>query len=260
MFIGHSLLMLQRIIGMPKKFLVIHQNRTNELSSRVDKPATGLWYIEIHRVERNFIDFYRVYVFELARFVKIWVPDVASSRKLRNEWNLLESRQLCPPSIWAMIAPSPTRCRQEMDERYVLPWLCRWSCLVISHGSLFSKIRVPLSVLVHSCTRTDIVTWPLTQPWNLRNSELIQNNSKFQIFDTLSTVHCTHFISTYISAKCYLNGKSFWSIALLRQPSEGQVCRWNCQIDDVWRACHSNFEEGHVTWGYCWWPSSGGVW
>ena len=149
MFIGHSLMMLQRIIGMPKKFLVIHQNRTNELSSRVDKPATGFWYIEIHRVERNFINFYRIYVFELARFVKIWVPDEASSRKLRNEWNLLELRQLCPPSIWAMIAPSPTRCRQEMDERYVLPWLCRWSCLVISHGSLFSKIRVPLSVLVH---------------------------------------------------------------------------------------------------------------
>ena len=149
MFVGHPFMILERIRGMPKKFLVIHQNIINGLSSRVGKPATGFWYIELHMVERNFINFIRIYVFELARFVKIWVPDEASSRKLRNEWSLLKSRQLCSPIIWAMIAPSPTRFRQEMDERYVLPWFCRWRCLVISHGSLFSKIRVPLPVLVH---------------------------------------------------------------------------------------------------------------
>ena len=103
-----------------KKESVNRQNLTKELISRGEKPPTGFSYIELHRVQRNFIIFYRIYVFELARFVKIWVPDVMSSRKLRNESDLLDSTLLYPSSNLATIAPRPTKFRQEMNEKSVL--------------------------------------------------------------------------------------------------------------------------------------------
>lgn len=120
-----------------------------ELISRGEKLATGFWYVKLCTVQRNFIRLYRIYVFEFARFHEIWVPDEASSRKLRSELYLLESRQLCSSSIWATITPRLTKFRSWMDESYVLPWICRWCCLEISHESFFSEIRVRLSDLVH---------------------------------------------------------------------------------------------------------------
>ena len=102
-----------------RKKSVNRQNLTEELISGGEKPPIGFLHMELHRVRRNFTIFYRIYVFELARFFKIWVPDVMSSRKLSNKSDLLDSTLLHPSSNLATIAPRSTKFRQEMNENYV---------------------------------------------------------------------------------------------------------------------------------------------